>query len=510
MKRYLALLIFTLMTSTVFPQNTETSHWRPKIHFAPQKNWTNDPNGLVYHEGEWHLFFQYNPEGDKWGNMSWGHAVSTDLMNWEELPVAISQDSAWIFSGCVVIDKNNTAGFGKNAMVAIYTADYHGKKENQHLAFSTDKGRSWTKYFYNPIIPHPQNSTSGSKEIKDFRDPNVIWHEPSKKWILTVALPKEFKVQFYGSKNLKDWSFLSEFGNQGDLNKIWECPALIELPVENSTISKSKPSNYVLLISSSGPTPDYVGMQYFVGKFDGITFKNLNSTDTKLYLDYGRDYYAAIPFHNAPDNRKITLGWMSSWQYAEQIPTSPYRGQMTLPREIALKNTSEGLRIIQKPVNEVLESKFWTPVMQMEETMIEGDDDGMIWRNQSDVFKMEVEIEPLDAKEFGIKILQKPNSLLETVLSYNVDNQQLNFNRINSGQYVSGEFHTVHGGNLKLDRGRLKLLIIVDKSSVEVFANDGELTMTNLVFPVKDSSDWRFFANNGKIKVKSVKVWEMF
>jgi fructan beta-fructosidase len=502
------ILFFSLLSFSVFAQ---TTHWRPKIHFAPQKNWTNDPNGLIYHEGEWHLFFQYNPEGDKWGNMSWGHAISTDLVNWKELPVAIPQDSVWIFSGCVVVDKDNTAGFGKNAMVAIYTADYHGKKENQHLAFSTDNGRTWTKYFYNPIISSPFKD---GKSAKDFRDPNVIWHEASKQWILTVALPKEFKVQFYGSKNLKNWTFLSEFGQQGDLSKMWECPSLVQFTV---SIPQSNPNTVmtyqktVLLLSSSGSNPDYVGMQYFVGDFDGKTFKNSNSPETKLYADYGRDYYAAVPFYNALDGRKITLGWMSNWQYADKLPTSPYRGQMTLPREIALKETPEGLRLIQKPTKEVLDNPAWTMVMQMEGSLVdEASGEAMIWRNQTDVFKMEIEIEPLDAKEFGLKLLQKPNTMQETVLSYSIDNQQLNYNRINSGGFIASEFHTVQGGNVKLDRGLLKLLLIVDKSSVEVFVNDGEMTMTNLVFPAQGSSDWQVFSQGGKVRVKSVKVWEMF
>jgi fructan beta-fructosidase len=515
------ILFFSLLSFSVFAQ---TTHWRPKIHFAPQKNWTNDPNGLVYHEGEWHLFFQYNPEGDKWGNMSWGHAISTDLSEWIELPVAIPQDSVWIFSGCVVVDKDNTAGFGKNAMVAIYTADYHGKKENQHLAFSTDKGRTWTKYFYNPIISQPFSENSLPKDAKDFRDPNVIWHESSKQWILTVALPKEFKVQFYGSKNLKNWTFLSEFGQQGDMSKMWECPSLFQSKVDGSQLAvgneqtsnlKSEipnlQSKFILLLSSSGSNPDYVGMQYFVGEFDGKTFKNLNPADTKLYLDYGRDYYAAIPFHNATDGRNITLGWMSSWQYAGQLPTSPYRGQMTLPKEIILKNTSEGLRLYQLPTKEILENPRWTQVMQMDGMLInDSTGDAMTWRNQTDVFKMEIEMEPLDAKEFGLKLFQKQNTLQETVLSYNADNQLLNFNRINSGSYVSGEFHTMHGGNVKLEKGLLKLLIIADKSSVEVFINDGKMTMTNLVFPAQGSNDWQVFSQNGKIRIKTVKIWEMY
>lgn len=493
------ITLFLLLTvNFVFAQ---TPQWRPTIHFSPQKNWTNDPNGLVYHEGEWHLFFQYNPEGDKWGNMSWGHAVSTDLVNWQELPVAIPQDSVWIFSGCVVIDKNNTAGFGANVMVAVYTADYHGKKENQHLAYSTDKGRTWTKYAKNPIIAIPHGSKTPEK---DFRDPNIIWHEPTKKWIMSVVLPKQFKTQFYASKDLKNWTFLSDFGNQGDLQKMWECPALIEVPIENSNATA-----WVLMLSSNGPYQDYVGMQYFVGEFDGKTFKNLNSPDTKLYVDFGRDYYAAIPFSNAPDNRKITLGWMASWQYAEKLPTNPWRGQMTLPREIALRKTANGLRLVQKPTKEVSGAATWKNVMFLENLNVEGEDGmGITMRSHSDTYKIEIEFEPLDSKEFGLKLLKKTTNNNETIIGYSVDNEQVYFNRVNSGGRVSDDFPAFFGGIQKLDRGRLKMLIIVDKSSIETFVNDGEFTMTNLVFAEEGSRDWQIFSRGGKVKVVSVNISE--
>lgn len=496
------LLLLVLIPMFCFAQQTETSHWRPAYHFSPNKNWTNDPNGLIYHEGEWHLFFQHNPYENKWGHMSWGHAVSKDLVTWQELPVAIPEDSVWIFSGTVVVDKNNTAGFGKNAMVAIYTADYHGVKENQHLAYSTDKGRTWRKYAKNPLIPAPLGSFKKGKlpngQAKDFRDPNVIWHEASKQWIMSVMLPTEFKVQFYGSKNLLDWTFLSEFGEQGDMRKIWECPALLEMPTESG-------SKWVLMLSSNGPHDGFVGMQYFVGDFDGKTFKNAHSADKKLFLEYGKDFYAAIPFGNT--EKKIMLGWMMSWQYPETISTFPWNGQMTIPREIALKKTSEGWRITQKPTENLLNSEHWKSVVWMKDLNAEGAET-MTWRNGTASYRIEIEFDLSAGREFGVKLLQKQGLNQETNVGYQVDNEQLYINRINSGKIISQNFASMDAAPLKLDRGRLKLQIFVDKMSVEVFANDGQVAITDLVFPEDGSFDWQIFSNGGKTSVVELNVYE--
>jgi len=496
MKNFI-LFLCLLVSSAAYCQQQATEQWRPYFHFSPAQNWTNDPNGLVYHEGEWHIFYQHNPFENKWGHMSWGHAVSKDLVNWEHLPVAIPEDSVWIFSGGVVIDKNNTSGFGANSMVAIYTADYHGKKENQQLAYSTDKGRTWTKYKNNPIIAKP---LPNGKVMKDFRDPNMFWHEPSKQWIMVVALPTEFKVHIYGSKNLINWTFLSEFGKQGDFSKIWECPSLIELPVEGEQTSK-----WVLFISASNPNQDFVGMQYFVGNFNGKTFTNDNSADTKLYVDYGKDFYAAIPFSNAP--KKTILGWMASWQYTDALPTFPWKGQMSIPREISLKKTQAGLRLIQRPAEEVLKAKNWKGIVQMEEMGIE-EDNSMMWRNQTSSYMIDVEFELGSAREVGVKVMKNLTTNQETLVGYQKDSEQLYINRINSGKIISPNFASMDASPLKLERGTVRLLIFVDQSSIEVFGNDGEAVVTSLIFPENNSANWQLFSRDGRVKVTKLKVWE--
>lgn len=491
------LAICLFVSYVACAQQAPTEQWRPNFHFSPQKNWTNDPNGLIYHDGEWHIFYQHNPFENKWGHMSWGHAVSKDLVNWEHLPVAIPEDSVWIFSGGVVVDKNNTSGFGKNSMVAIYTADYHGKKENQHLAYSTDNGRTWTKYKNNPIIPAP---LPNGKAMKDFRDPNMFWHEPSKQWIMVVVLPNEFKAQFYGSKNLINWTFLSEFAKQGDIRKIWECPSLIELPVEGEQGSK-----WVLMLSSNGPHQDFIGMQYFTGNFDGKTFTNDNPADTKLYVDYGKDFYAAIPFNNAP--RKSMLGWMASWNYTDALPTYPWKGQMSIPREISLKRTKEGLRLLQKPAEEVLKAKNWRGIVQMEEMGIE-EDNAMMWRNQGGSYMIDVEFEMGAAREVGVRVMKNTANNQETLIGYQKDSEQLYVNRINSGKVISPNFASLDASPLKLERGTVRLLIFVDQSSIEVFGNDGEAVVTSLVFPENTNADWQLFSRDGRAKVTKLKVWE--
>ncbi len=260
----LLLLLFFCYQGVGFAQEPAASLYkepfRPQYHFTTEKNWINDPNGLVYFDGEYHLFYQHNPFGNTWGHMTWGHAVSTDLVSWKHLPLAIREENGiMIFSGTVVVDEKNSSGFagksGKVPMVAIYTGHQEGLNQSQHIAYSLDKGRTWTKYAKNPVLDLGK---------KDFRDPKVFWYEPEKKWVMVVALPLEKKIQFYRSPNLLDWTYMSDFGPAGDTTGIWECPDLFQVPVNNNR----KESKWVLMHS---PAPY---MQYFVGEFDGTRFKN--------------------------------------------------------------------------------------------------------------------------------------------------------------------------------------------------------------------------------------------
>ena len=313
---------------------------RPEFHFTPATNWMNDPNGLVYYKGLYHLFYQYNPEGDQWGHMSWGHATSEDLLHWNELPVAIRDDErAMIFSGSAVVDHQNTSGFGtleNPAMVAIYT-EHQDEHQAQGLAYSVDEGLTWTKYSHNPVLDLGK---------KDFRDPKVTWDKARGHWLMSVALPQEYKIAFYKSRDLKNWEHLSEFGPAGATGGIWECPDLFELEVDGST-------KWVLIVSLNPGGP--VGgsaTQYFIGDFDGITFTQTEYVGETKWIDFGADYYAAVSFNDVPDGRRIMIGWMSNWDYAKFIPANPYRGEMSLPREITLNKINGAIELIQQPVRE--------------------------------------------------------------------------------------------------------------------------------------------------------------
>lgn len=290
----------------------------------------NDPNGLLYYQGEYHLFYQHNPTENIWGNMSWGHAVSTDLQDWQELPVAIAcTDDVGIFSGSAVIDYTNTTGFGSKtnpAMVAIYTEHKNDKsKQSQCLAFSLDNGRTFTKYEGNPVL---------DLEISEFRDPKVQWIDDQ--WLMTVALPDLHQIAFYSSPDLKEWSHLSNFGPAAEIGGCWECPDLFKVN-----------DKWVLLVSlNPGGYQVGSGTQYFIGQWSGSEF--IADDLTTRWLDYGRDNYAGVTFNNVQDNRKIFLGWMSNWEYAHTFPTQPWRGAMTLPRELTL----DGDKVVQRVVSE--------------------------------------------------------------------------------------------------------------------------------------------------------------
>src|SRR5881296_1302615 len=300
----------------------------PLFHFTPAKNWMNDPNGLVFYDGEYHLFYQHNPFGNKWGHMSWGHAVSKDLVHWEHLTLALAEENGvMIFSGSAVVDWKNSSGFGEHGkppLVAIYTGHHTTKPlQNQHLAYSNDRGRTWTKYSGNPVLDIGE---------KDFRDPKVIWHERSERWVMTVSWPVQRKVRFYSSPDLKTWTHLSDFGPAGSIRGIWECPDLFPLPVEGS----ARGGKWVLIVNvGSGAPAGGSGCQYFIGDFDGTRFtldipEFLADTPARsveeppLWADYGRDFYAAVSWSDIPknDGRRLWIGWMSNWEYANDVPTA--------------------------------------------------------------------------------------------------------------------------------------------------------------------------------------------
>ena len=313
--------------------------FRPRFHFTPEHNWMNDPNGLLYYKGKYHLFYQYNPNGNLWGNMSWGHAVSTNLFDWEHLPVAITFDEEFgIFSGSAVVDYTNTSGFGsieKPAMVAIFTAARHDQShQSQHLAYSIDEGVTWQRYEGNPVL---------DESMKDFRDPKVTWDQSSQTWLMTIAKPEEHTIAFYRSPNLKQWKHLSDFGPHAAIGGCWECPDLFALTAPDGS------THWVLLVSlNPGGVAGGSGTQYFIGQWDGTTFTT--SQNKELWIDYGRDNYAGVTFNDAPNDERIFLGWMSNWLYARDIPTEIWRSSMTLPRTLKLASVNSELRLISQPI----------------------------------------------------------------------------------------------------------------------------------------------------------------
>lgn len=466
--------------------------YRPQFHFTPAIHWMNDPNGLVYHNGEYHLFYQFNPFGNRWGHMSWGHAVSKDLVYWWHLPLAIPEEKdTMIFSGSCVVDKNNTSGFAKQAgqipMVAIYTGHIEGKNQSQHIAYSLDDGRTWTKYDKNPVL---------DLNNKDFRDPKVFWFEPQQKWVMAVVLAVEKKVQFYSSKNLTQWELMSHYGPAGDLNGIWECPDLFEVPVANEP-GKTK---WVLMHS---PAPY---MQYFVGEFDGNTFKNDNTTSKIYRPDYGPDYYAAIAYNNLPAGQKpVSIGWINNWNYANDIPTTPWKSAMSLPRSLSVKKIGDEWILMQQPVEQVkqLRQKLssWKNINVKNNFLLPV---------QSQVCELELVFKPSSQSISGIRLAKGKGQYVE--IGYDAAKDMLYIDRSRAGDT---SFHAAfsklsrYETSLKSKNGRISLRIFLDKSILEVFANDGEAAMTAQIFPPDKNNGIELFSNESNVSFESVNFWSM-
>lgn len=475
-------------TTTSAASATYTEAYRPQFHFTTPTNWINDPNGLVYANGEYHLFFQYNPFGDQWGHMSWGHAISTDLVQWQHRPVAIPEletSKTMIFSGSAVVDENNTSQLGTVAhppLVAIYTAHRDGN-QSQALAYSVDKGRTWSQYDKNPVldIGNP-----------NFRDPKVFWHGETNQWVMIVSLSEEKRVSFYSSPDLKTWTHQSYFGNAGDLDGIWECPDLFELPVPGSD------ENKWVLLASVGKT-----MQYFIGSFDGKTFTNDNKPDVVLRPDYGPDFFAAITYNNAPaDAGRICIGWMSNHFYAGQLPTKPWRGAMAVPRVLTLENTKNGLRLAHAPVSAL--KKLRANHQQIADEIVTS---STKVATDSQTHELRLTIDPGDATRFGIRLAKGGDQ--ETVLTYDRTSETLTLDRTRSGLTdFSDKFSGKYSAPCTLKDGKIELTILVDTSSVEVFANDNT-AMTALIFPEPTSTGVEIFTEDQPIKIQSLDTWEL-
>lgn len=413
---------------------------RPVFRFTPETNWMNDPNGLIYYKGKYHLFFQYNPEGDQWGNMSWGHATSEDLIHWQHLPVAIPYSATHgIFSGSAVVDYFNTSGFGSlenPAMVAIYTEHNHdGTHQAQSLAYSVDEGLTWTKYEKNPVL---------DLSMKDFRDPKVVWNTTNEAWVMSVVKPQEFTVCFYQSHDLKTWTLLSEFTNINGTDGVWECPDLFPLAVDGDP-TKIK---WVLFISvNPGGLTGGSGTHYFIGDWDGKEF----TTDdrTTRWLDYGRDNYAGVTWSDAPNGRRLYLGWMNNWEYAKEISANPYRGSMTTPRDLSLVMIDNKLTLIQKPVKEI--------------SAIPG-------------ALQKFTINPTDTKS-GIRFTDRDNRAVE--IGYDPIAKIIYLDR--SQMCGDGLVGDIQSAPFDCNNQEFEIEVVLDNGSIEIFVSDGAISISALL-----------------------------
>lgn len=475
---------------------------RPQVHFTPPINWMNDPNGLVYVDGEYHLFYQYNPLGNSWGHMSWGHAVSPDLMHWEHLPLAIPEtESEMAFSGCCVFDEANTSGLGTQdspPMVAIYTGHGPGRQV-QNVAYSLDRGRTWQASDKNPVL---------DVGLADFRDPKVFWHAPTERWVMVVSRAVERVLVFYGSENLTDWTELSRFGPAGSLNKPnWECPDLFELPMlaDDGTPLPGE-TRWVLEVDvGGGAIAGGSGSEYFVGHFDGERFR---AEQAARWVDYGRDFYAPVSWDNIPedDGRRIWIGWMNNWE-TSLVPTSPWRGAMSVPRTLALKrvafNSEEPavITLVQQPVRELstlrgdarslTTASGWPPTALTEPGELE-----------DMPCELEVTIEPADARSAGLRIRTGEDEYTE--IGYDRFDAAVYVDRTKSGNVG---FHPAFAGRhrapARVVGGVVKLRVVVDRSSVEVFVNDGEAVITDRIFPSNHQPTLEAFTGSAKATVKA-------
>ena len=464
--------------------------FRPTYHFSPLYGWMNDPNGMVYKDGEYHLFYQYNPYGSKWGNMSWGHAISKDLVNWQHLPVAIAPDAlGTIFSGSAVVDTDNTAGFGAGAIIAIYTQN--SDRQVQSIAYSTDNGRTFTKYENNPVL---------TSEARDFRDPKVFWHKETRRWIMILAVGQE--MQIFSSPNLKDWTYESSFGEgQGAHGGVWECPDLFELPVEGTNDKK-----WVLLcnLNPGGPFGGSA-TQYFVGTFNGKEFVNESPSKTK-WMDWGKDHYATVTWSDAPDNRRIAIAWMSNWQYANDVPTSQYRSPNSVPRDLGLFTVGGETYLQSAPSPELQKlrdiSKKRSFRVNGTRTVKE-----MIPVNEG-AYEIELSIKNVHADVIGFRLYNDKGE--EVDMQYDMKENRFSMDRCKSGDVGFNEnFPALTWTAVESGKNELKLHLFVDKSSVEAFGDGGRFAMTNQVFPSEPYNHIDFYSKGGAYKVDSFIVYRL-
>jgi fructan beta-fructosidase len=475
--------------------------YRPQFHFTPAQNWMNDPNGAVYYKGEYHLFYQYNPFGSDWGHMSWGHAVSPDLVHWQDLPIALTEaNGIMIFSGSAVVDWHNSSGLCRgdkgdpSCLVAIYTgASKH--LQTQNIAYSNDKGRTWTKYAGNPVL---------DLHLASFRDPKVFWHEATKKWIMVAALSSQHKVRLFSSADLVHWTALSDFGPAGAVGGAWECPDLFPLPVETSPGE----TKWVLSVNMfPGGLTGGSGNQYFIGDFDGTRF----STQQKqtLWVDYGRDFYASTSFSDVPpsDGRRLWIGWLNNWEYAHKTPTTPWRGAQSIPRKLRLRKFPDGLGLVQLPVAEL--RKLRGRHIHMQDQSVQSANRELQANHvHGETLEILAEIEVGAGGEIGFKLRKGPHQ--ETAVGVEVTKSQVFVDRTKSGDVSFAEhFAGRQSAPIAIGSRRLvQLHIFLDRSSVEVFADHGARVLSELLFPLAGDAV-ELYSQGPESRIRKLDIWQL-
>ncbi|MCY4562532.1 MAG: glycoside hydrolase family 32 protein [Flavobacteriaceae bacterium] len=484
----------------------DEQYHRPVYHFSPKKNWMNDPNGMFYYDGVYHLYFQHNPFDNVWGPMHWGHATSKDLLVWEEHEIAIYPDSlGTIFSGSAIVDHHNTSGFGdaQKPIVAIYTNHSHegqdaGRNDyqTQSIAYSTDQGYQFTKYQHNPVIPNPG--------IIDFRDPKVTWYEYENKWIMSLAVGQ--LIYFYESKDLKKWTYLSSFGQDiGNHDGVWECPDLIQLPILGTEQSK-----WVLFVSiNPGGPSGGSATQYFVGDFDGQNFTVNDRFAASMneyhdfWVDYGKDNYAGVTYSNTEtdDGKKIFHGWMSNWQYANVVPTTTWRSAMTLPRELSLGIVDGVYRLVSEPISTL--SNYSKHYME-----IKSDDPVIEIKKNNPPFFTTCEINfKVSAKSGFVATLS--SEIGDTLaFGYDVENSSFYIDRSGTGIVdFSDDFGDKKTVCKRISASNmLNGRILLDKASIEVFLDDGLNVMTEIFFIEKPFTTLNFESKDKSPIEKQIQI----
>lgn len=502
MKSFLSIALLGCLYGSA---QTPTPQWRPVYHFTPERNWTNDPNGLLYLDGVYHLYNQQNPFANVWGHMSWGHATSTDLIHWKHLPVALPEgaDTTERFSGCAVFDTHNTSGFckgGKGCIVAIYTADQpNRKRESQYVAYSNDDGMTFTDYSGDPVI---------DLHRKDFRDPNVSWNDQLQQWLMVVSMVDEHKVRFYASPDLKSWSLLSEFGPYGYTGQAWECPAFFHLPVQG------EPGvwKWVLAVSSGGPHGGPF-IQYFIGDFDGKTFTAGQAPTLVRPVDYGNTFYAAIPWNGEPEDKRTYIGWL----VPEPRATYPWRGAMSIPRDLSLREEGEEIVLCQQP-SALIEGTLRTMTQKHFQYSGTPLGDGTAigpemyvglgdWAGNAYWIKARFRLNT--AGTVGLRLVGDQARGRSVVISYDKTKGAVLVDRSRSDTAGLDADKLVQSIPVKPGADEISLEVLMDKSILEVFVNGGEQVLTTWVFPTKGQGRVWVFSDGGTSTIADLEGWNL-